>query len=268
MCYIKKTKLHISCWNINGYRIKGFNKFENPKFIKEMNTKDIVGLLETHCTPEDNIEIQGFCSVHLSRSKSKKCKKKKALGGISIYVKNQIRSGVKFLTHKTNDFIWLKMCRDFLGTKKDIYLCFIYNPPASSTYTQSLNEEILDILEKDIETHSKSRQIILAGDLNARTGDEQLDLIEQDSINQFTELFNNIDPDLSIPIRYSKDKTISSRGKILNDLCVQTSLRILNGGTTGDHTGQFTCYTYNRCSVVDYFIVSCSVIFHSLKFMI
>jgi exonuclease III len=233
-----------------------------------MNTKDIVGLLETHCTPEDNIEIQGFCSVHLSRSKSKKCKKKKALGGISIYVKNQIRSGVKFLTHKTNDFIWLKMCRDFLGTKKDIYLCFIYNPPASSTYTQSLNEEILDILEKDIETHSKSRHIILAGDLNARTGDEQLDLIEQDSINQFTELFNNIDPDLSIPIRYSKDKTISSRGKILNDLCVQTSLRILNGGTTGDHTGQFTCYTYNRCSVVDYFIVSCSVIFHSLKFMI
>jgi len=245
MCYIKKTKLHISCWNINGYKIKGFNKFENPKFIKEINTKDIVGLLETHCTPEDNLEIQGYSSVHLSRSKSKKCKK--ASGGISIYVKNQIRSGVKFLTHKTNDFILLKMCRDFFGTGKDIYLCFIYNPPASSTYTQSLDEEILDILEKDIETYSKSGQIILAGDLNARTGDEQLDLIEQDSSHQFTELFNNIDPDLSIPIRYSKDKTISSRGKILSDLYVQTSLRILNGRVRRNRwaAGQ---YIYGRAS--------------------
>jgi exonuclease III len=65
MCYIKKTKLHISCWNINGYRIKGFNKFEDPKFIKEINTKDIIGLLETHCTPEDNF-IRDF--IYLDRN--------------------------------------------------------------------------------------------------------------------------------------------------------------------------------------------------------
>jgi hypothetical protein len=54
-------------------------------------------------------------------------------------VKNNIRKGITFLTHKSN--------RDFFNLEKDIYLCFIYDPPGNSTYTHSLEENILDILE-------------------------------------------------------------------------------------------------------------------------
>jgi hypothetical protein len=39
---------------------------------------------------------------------------------------------------------------DFINLEKDIYLCFIYDPPGNSTYTHSLEENILDILEEDI----------------------------------------------------------------------------------------------------------------------
>jgi hypothetical protein len=39
------------------------------------------------------------------------------------------------------------LTREFFNLEKDIYLCFIYDPPGNSTYTHSLEENILDILE-------------------------------------------------------------------------------------------------------------------------
>lgn len=255
MCvFTKKSKLHVSCWNINGYRIKGFNKYQDPRFLKEIETSDIICLMETHCTQEESLNLKGFSSFNLTRKKSKRCNK--VSGGISVFIKSDIKPGVKFLEHKTNDYIWLQLCKDFMGTQEDIYLCFVYNPPSNSSYTQSLDEEIFEIIEKDIDKYSKKGKIILSGDLNSRTGSEQLDFISEDNNSEFVEIFDNYSPDVCIPIRYSNDKIVSSRGKFLNDLCIQTSMRILNGRTTGDHTGKFTCYTPNGCSVVDYFIVS------------
>jgi hypothetical protein len=62
-------------------------------------------------------------------------------------VKNNIRKGIAFLAHKSNDYIWLQLTREFFNLEKDIYLCFIYDPPGNSKYTNSLEENILDILE-------------------------------------------------------------------------------------------------------------------------
>lgn len=44
---------------------------------------------------------------------------------------------------------------------------------------------------------------------------------------------------------------INNSGKILLNLCRESGLRILNGRTVGDLQGNFTCITYNGCSVVD-----------------
>ena len=63
-------------------------------------------------------------------------------------------------------------------------------------------------------------------------------------------------PDIDIPVRFSMDKTLLQRGKTLNDMCVQTGLRILNGRTMGDFSGKYTCHITNGSSVVDYCIVS------------
>ena len=255
MCFMKKkSDLHISCWNINGYKSKGYNKYEDDKFINEIKGKDIICLMETHCAPKDSLYLQGYKSVNLSRKSSKKCKK--ISGGISVFVKSDLKDGIKFLEHKTDDYIWLQLISSFFGTSKDIFLCFIYNPPDNSSYTKTLEEDIFDLVEKDVEKFSKQGDIILAGDLNSRTGNEQLDLIEDDVHNDFSDIFDACHPDINIPIRFSSDNIVSTRGKILNDLCIQTGLRILNGRTTGDLTGQLTCYTPNVCSVVDYFMVS------------
>ena len=96
---------------------------------------------------------------------------------------------------------------------------------------------------------------MVMGDLNARTGEDP-DLIHNDVYDQNIPLFENYLPDSCIIDRYSKDKVVLARGRALNDLCIQTGLRILNGRSTGDLVGNFTCHNYNGSSVVDYGIVS------------
>lgn len=52
------------------------------------------------------------------------------------------------------------------------------------------------------------------------------------------------------------DSKIDTRGKELLDFCIIHQFRVLNGRTLGDLQGNYTCYTPNGESVVDYAIVS------------
>lgn len=69
-------------------------------------------------------------------------------------------------------------------------------------------------------------------------------------------LFENYAPYINIPVRYSMDQTISQRGKVFNDLCVQTGHRVLNGRAPGDFVGKLACHTKRGSSVVDYGLAS------------
>ena len=53
-------------------------------------------------------------------------------------------------------------------------------------------------------------------------------------------------------------KPLNNSGKLLLNLCKETSLKILNGRKIGDTFGKYTCRTYNGCSVVDYTLISTS----------
>ena len=250
----KKSQLHIGCWNINGHKNKGFDKYSDPRFINEICNKDIVCLIETHCSLEESLSLDGFKPVHLIRPKSKGTYKRS--GGISVFVKSELRPGVNFLEHENNDYIWLQLCRDFFGMKDDIYLCYVYNPPDNSSYTKSLDEDIFELIEKDISKFSDSGKILIAGDLNARTGSQVLDFINDDQLLDKIPGFENFSPDQNLLVRYSMDEVLTTRGKNLNEICIQSGLRILNGRVQGDFIGQLTCFTPNGSSVVDYFISS------------
>ena len=123
---IKKTKLLIGCWNINGYKCKGLNKYSDPDFIKEITSKDIICLLETHCPFDKSISVNGYKTVILIRPRNKKTKKYS--GGITILVKDSLKQGVKFLEHKTNDYMWLKLNKLFFGLNEDLFICFYTIP--------------------------------------------------------------------------------------------------------------------------------------------
>jgi hypothetical protein len=120
-CYVSDN--NVACWSINGFTHKGCNKFSDPRFLNEIQNKDIVCLLETHCSLEESLNLPFFKSVHLIKPKSARTNKRS--GGISVYVKNNIRKGIKCLTHKSNDYIWLQLTREFFNGEKDIYVLYM-----------------------------------------------------------------------------------------------------------------------------------------------
>lgn len=253
---MEKSSLMISTWNINGFSSGGHSKFNDPDFVSKICESDIICLMEMHCDLELCPELYGYKSLHIIRSKSKNSRKR--FGGLSVYVKSCIRDGILFLKHETSDYIWLKLKKEFFGMKYDIFLCYMYNPPAESPYTKSLSLDYFDLLEKEIAEYSLHGKLIVGGDLNARTGNAS-DFIVNDNSNHLP-LFNDYISDDSINSRCNKDTFISTRGRQLNELCIQSGMRILNGRCLGDTLGNFTSYQPAGNSVIDYFIVSDSLL--------
>ena len=98
-----------------------------PEFIDKFIDHDIFCVQETHCDLEEALNIPNFSRpVHLIRKRLKNTGKRS--GGLSIFVRDEIRPGVKFLEHQTSDYIWLHLDRNFFGLRENIYLCFVYNP--------------------------------------------------------------------------------------------------------------------------------------------
>jgi hypothetical protein len=91
---------------------------------------------------------------------------------------------------------------------------------------------------------------MIAGDLNARIAQEE-DFIPLDS-DKHIPLFYTYKFDARIVGRVSQDTTVNSKGRQLLPLCISADLRILNGRTTGDFLGSYTCYQPQGSSVVDY----------------
>jgi hypothetical protein len=94
---INKKTLHIACWKINGYKVKGYSKYSDPGFIYHIRNKDIICLLETHCPFQESLILPNFSAVHLSRPKNKKTNT--ISGGISVFVKSELKLGIQFLEH-------------------------------------------------------------------------------------------------------------------------------------------------------------------------
>ena len=100
----------------------------------------------------------------------------------------------------------------------------VYIPPENSKYSTST---LFDDIEREIVDASfKSDNIILLGDLNARTG--SLDLPNFDQWNELKDIPTHV-PTSEITKCISKDVTVNSFGRKLIALCSNLNLYILNG---------------------------------------
>jgi exonuclease III len=85
----------ISTWNINEYISKCYNKFQDLDFINNLVDQDIFCLQETHSDLDLCLQLDDFSRpVHLIRPKLKQTGKRS--GGLSVYIRNNIRPGVSF----------------------------------------------------------------------------------------------------------------------------------------------------------------------------
>ncbi|CAC5388661.1 unnamed protein product [Mytilus coruscus] len=106
-------------------------------------------------------------------------------------------------------------------------------------------------------------QIVLIGDLNARTG-QRADYIVNDSdhINNFDGfdlLPENYITDSEIK-RNNQDTSVNTVGTKLLDLCLSSRLRLLNGRFLGDSLGYYTYMSSSGFSTVDYAVISESLL--------
>ena len=69
-------------------------------------------------------------------------------------------------------------------------MLLIYNPPENSSYTQSLETDIFEIIENDIVNYSEKGKILIMGNLKARTGHES-DFIENKEHDSNIPLFDD-----------------------------------------------------------------------------
>ena len=222
--------LKFSCWNIQGFksRLLG-NKFQDPDFLSEIKNSNVVGISETHIYDDilDELDVAGYKRLEYKNRKQFK-KANKSSGGIAIFAKNEIAYLFEPFKTDNKDIIWMKMKKKFHNNPNDIYLGSAYLSEVNGT--QSISEKIRN-LAVDIETiKGNGGDILIQGDLNARTSNVK-DFVKPDK-------FDKVDFEFfDLPNRNSADKEINPK-----DLCKTYNLCIINGRKTGDCMGNFTSF--------------------------
>ncbi len=242
--------MKISSWNINGYNSKNFgNKLCDSDFLDEIQNSEVVGLVETHVHNGvlDKLEIPGFKRLSYKNENLNK-NSKKGYGGIAVFIKEHLKKIIIPLVTKQQSTVWVKIKKEGLQ-KDDIFLATVYMNPYKSNKDDA--QKIHD-LQEEILYFQKKGQVVLQGDINARTGNERdfiiPDKFEEDFVDNCTK---------TLLERNSEDKgNIDNRGREILETCKTLNLVINNGRKPGDMYGKYTSIQWNGSSVVDYVISS------------
>ena len=124
---------------------------------------------ETWTTRHSDIELDGYSHPIHSFRRFQNKRAKRASGGVIIYIKDNIRKGVKLIKNEVDCLIWLKFDKCFFQISEDIYLCVAYIPPENSVFHNMFDGDIFRLLEDDISLYQNRGKIFLTGDLNGRT---------------------------------------------------------------------------------------------------
>ena len=122
---------------------------------------------------------------------------------------------------------------------------------SNSTYYQKCQQDTWEYIEQGIVKYSALGNILICGDLNARTG-SQLNFIQNDEQCNISEnLYYELD---EASCRSSQDTVVCSWGRTILETCISEKHWIVNSRKLGDSIGKFTCHKWNGSSVVDYLI--------------
>ena len=260
----------MACWNIDGLYQRVDNiricKLEDPFVINLINSYDIFCMTETHCNSTDCPILPGYKVYLNNRPKQKNAWR--ASGGIACFVKESISKGVKFIeTMKHSEICWLKLTKGFFHLLNDMYICIVYMSPHNSSFT-SRREDLFEVIENNISTLDTMNQILILGDFNARTGTEP-DFTMYSNIDKHLPGFDTNLLDICNCLRCNCDThAVDNYGRKLLDMCKSTGLRIINGRSIGDTSGNYTCFSpAGPPSVIDYALAHNSILndIHAFK---
>ena len=229
-----------------------------PTLLDTASTADVLLLTETWLDPEETAPpIVGYQCISMSRP-WKHYGAGRASGGLACYVKDHLSRHVK-QWKKSDDasLLWLQFDKA-VGFHKDLFLCLTYIWPEGAThYEHPCSINAFDTMTEDVaEIYSIGGLVLLAGDFNARTAAREDYILREVYEALLPDVPKAVDIPADIAPRRSCDTKHNNFGMKLLQLCQDANLLILNGRTSGDQCGQFTCHTSTGQSVVDYFIAS------------
>ena len=150
---------NIGFWNVHGLNE---HKSEDEDFLSYVNRYDIVGFAETlNDTPRN---LPSFPPPLIIKATKRK-RRGRPSGGIAVYCKPYIGKNVT-VVQRSSFSIWLKLDKITFGLKKTTYLCFCYIKPC---YSKVELELVFSKLHDEILKFKEQGEILLCGDLNART---------------------------------------------------------------------------------------------------
>ena len=106
-------------------------------------------------------------------------------GGVAVFVHNSIVQGVKKIPTQGSDVIILKLNKRFFNLDRDTHLVFAYCSPSQSSYTIRTQLDPFSEIENKIANLERNTDVIIMGDLNARTG-LKLDYIADEDNQELT----------------------------------------------------------------------------------
>ena len=251
--------------DIKGLKILSFNvegldsMLTDPTFSDLINKHDICILTETMRNSDAKLNLENFWDDSYIRPKEKKAGRHS--GGITILVKSHLRKGVK-ISHKSEGFLWFRLDKDFFKIPNDLFICAAYIPPQNTSKTILVKTDYFDDLLSTINQFMRKGNVLLAGDFNARIGNENIhEIHDTPIIADLTPPFLN---PTSLMERSACDMTINQHGRKLTQICSSLNLHVANGRTPGDLLGNYTCFTNNGVSTVDLVIADNDLI-HEVK---
>ena len=236
-------------------------KYEFDTHFMDFCSKfDMLGLVETWGTNDNDFTnfLPGYKQFRYFRQKT--IGARRGSGGVSVFIRDNVYEHYKIqrIFSNVNEAVILHL-QNLETCIKEIVVIFAYVAPENSTiytYNDTNGIELLQCTVDNVISEYPNASILLAGDLNARTAN-CLDYIPNDTLSYvFSDKSLDYPTDSFCLSRRSKDEKINNFGHSLLEMCCSFDMYIMNGRLFNDHDGNFTYFSTNGQSVIDYIIAS------------
>ena len=253
------SKTMLKNFTFLNYNVCGLaGKLSDHTFVNFVTTHDFVTFTETFI--DEDFDASVFNEYDCFVSKAKKLSKQGRLsGGIVVLVKKHLSGFISHLVTDQDNVIVLRISKDLFCTDADVMFISTYIQPYDSVFWKHTDGGYgLEVIEECIiSLHEKYDDflILLTGDFNARTANNNYEDFEDD----FEEVNTNISDNDGLYARCSNDVETNIFGHQLIELCKVLDCFIVNGIIKWKCDAGYTFVTQNGASVIDYFVMSCSM---------
>ena len=134
-------------WNIEGLSEA---KQSCEHFTNFLSQYHIICLSETWTNKHSHIELSGYSRPIHSYRRLHNRSAKRSSGGIIIYIKYNIRTGVKLIRNNIDCLILLKFDKSFFQICNDLYIGVTYVAPENSPVHDFYETDIFQTIQDDV----------------------------------------------------------------------------------------------------------------------